>query len=251
MTNNTEKSMILREYSPAECDNQGLPLDWFKCQWCRGSGSRLHRPQDGGGMHVNGPKTCPDCDGQGSLRAAALMALWKHDQKDTGSGICVEGPSCPVLTHKARCEGCGHPMSDGEWEGLEVSEELVIANAEEKLELGSEPHRNGVHYSPCDERCRHQGPSWLEDGTSTSAGRLKLRRLGVWKGTGEPYEGTIKASWRIVDIRVGMEVMNLFKAGISVYDVTEFNNLDVWHLRPWDLRRENVALLCLRCWVET
>lgn len=47
-------------------------------------------------------------------------------------------------------------------------------------------------------------------------------------------------SWRPVDIRVGMV------AKCTLGD--RFDAGKVLQVRPFDLTRENVALLCLRCW---
>lgn len=51
---------------------------------------------------------------------------------------------------------------------------------------------------------------------------------------------TIEASWRPVDIRVGMVAKRTFG--------DRFEPGELLQVRPFDLTRENVSVLCLRCW---
>lgn len=69
-------------------------------------------------------------------------------------------------TDVKRCEGCGHPLSDGAWVGsrpLHIAEGfdfLLLDRVVEGLRHGVDERRLGerVHYSPCDEGCTHGGP---------------------------------------------------------------------------------------------
>lgn len=72
----------LRIYDPGECDSAGVPLAWERCRTCKGTGI-----VDEGAGDVNPPGApeviegpCVACGGHGSLRAAALAAIffaWK------------------------------------------------------------------------------------------------------------------------------------------------------------------------------
>lgn len=52
----------------------------------------------------------------------------------------------------------------------------------------------------------------------------------------------VEASWRSVEVRRGM----VGRRGLG----DRFDPMNVFHVRPWDLRPENLAVLCLRCWAE-
>jgi hypothetical protein len=79
---------------------------------------------------------------------------------------------------------------------------------------------DAVHYSPCDEGCRHAGPGreWFEVAVGDDP----------WAVTEDVSQVALtyprEASWRPVDVRV---------LG--------------W---PHDLRPEKLAVLCLRCFAE-
>jgi hypothetical protein len=64
----------LRIYDPAECSDDGKPLDWDRCRNCGGEGRKglwragsIVRVEDGVAS-----ATCAVCGGHGSLKAAAL-----------------------------------------------------------------------------------------------------------------------------------------------------------------------------------
>src|SRR5207249_382467 len=88
------------------------------------------------------------------------------------------GPCCEKCRRYApkmvqpdpRCEDCGHPMSEGTWDGVPLSERLdaahYLAGAEAAFVLGVDPGNYVIHYSSCDEWCRHGGPGrhrWLDE----------------------------------------------------------------------------------------
>jgi ribosomal protein L40E len=197
---------IFRLYQKPECDSNLVPLDWYRCRTCKGTG---RNPID--------DAHCWPCGGYGSLRAAALHALMT-----------------PVLHAsftdkvKIRCEGCGHPMSDGTWEGGGAWMRdpgylgMKLRQAEEALRLCLEPTGNGVLWSPCDEVCRHRGPgrylrteggSWVPV-TDTSMVDGQQALLGL----------PLEASWRQVAVRT---------LG--------------W---PMDLSLNNLKILCTRCYAD-
>lgn len=200
---------LLRLYSRAEWE--ALPCDpWERCPTCGGGGSLFaHRP------FQTTATGCPDCKGHGSARALAFDVLWKVGRGDRN----------PASAHRWRCEDCGHPMSEGTWEGLPKGDEdemigYVLARWSES-EWGdqteawiADQYPGVVHYSPCDEGCRHGGP---------------VRKLNAYgRGGGATYDALppgnregFEASWRQVDAR----------------------RLSWDH----DLRPGQLAVLCLRC----
>lgn len=208
-------SNVLRIYDPAECDEHGVPLDWERCRACGGTKRAPAKP----GMYDRAISidTCRTCDGHGSLKAAALAKL-RVAQWDR-----TTDPNARLEDHAIRCEDCGHPMSEGTWERIVPSDhpwaepktaDARIALAE--LRRGAEPHPPFVHYSPCDEGCRHGGP-------------MQANWAGVWdewepEGAQKTCDAIYRASWRPVDIRT---------LG--------------W---PHDLRPENLVVLCLRCYAD-
>lgn len=136
------------------------------------------------------------------------------------------------MDRPVRCADCGHPggpMSEGTWEGdppqgVERARTFCEQRAFDELRTGNlTPRLPVVHFSPCDEGCRHGGPgreltpatsrsvTLLEDPWSEYGGVAYLTSAGV----------AIEASWRLVDVRT---------LG--------------W---PHDLRPERLAILCLRC----
>jgi len=127
-------------------------------------------------------------------------------------------------------------MSEGTWEG-ELDHEFgaregfewaagKLGGGEEpwayEIGRGADPRLYPVHYSPCDEGCRHGGPMRAR-GVTTDDDRSPLQRYGrspVGGLVGDPV-----ASWRSVDVRT---------LG-----------------RPHDLRPGRLAVLCLRCHAAT
>lgn len=207
-------SAVLRVYDPGECDADGKPLDWERCRACEGKGHT-----EGGESWVAPGHTrtfvCSTCDGHGSLKAAALASQAYHDGH--------------------RCEDCGHPMSEGTWEGEtpDVARDPNLrhddlAHAERCLLQGVEPTGTPTRldfFSPCDEGCRHGGPGRWKEGTHPNHTWKPATRLGqTADGTLMLVlnEAPVEASWRPVDVR-----------------------LLSW---PHDLRPEHLAVLCFRCW---
>jgi hypothetical protein len=232
---------LLRICDPAECDERGVPLDWERCRACGGKGLN---------MSQHAASDCAKCGGHGSLKAAALAALKAHVWKRGG-----QHPEDPVT----RCEGCGHPMSDGTWvnppaAGLDrgplLDDEgirgLLTQPYSEHGFHGWAERRGAVHWSRCDEQCDHGSMGRIRDTQRGENGGQWLERAfnpeprahgGVVAGVRQGYE--VEASWRSVDVRVGMVAR---RAGL-----TTMNPLIV---RPFDLRPKNVAVLCLRCWAD-
>lgn len=241
-------SETLRIYDPAECDKNGVPLDWDRCRTCGESGrvtpldeadgplpfGEVYRDtyeaivrDDAQALGDAPPSsevmreqraTCLTCGGHGSLKAAALhflsYAQWNAVDLAWASGpLFVERPT--------RCEDCGHPMSEGTWEDPPIASDLGYMETRARGELAV---RNGVtwqavsvHYSPCDEGCRHSGPGrWFDN----DFGDWHVGDDVRW----QPRFHVADASWRPVDVRT---------LG--------------W---PHDLRPEKLAVLCLRCWAE-
>jgi hypothetical protein len=206
---------VLRVYTPAECDADGVPLDWEQCRECDGVG--WFPEEDAGGNQWR--ETCPVCEGHGSLKRAALDH-WRHS---VTIPVPYEGDPPITIPREVRCEGCGHPMSDGTWEGRRPPIEAgydAEGFARNALRRGDEPDFSplgyGVHYSACDEGCGHGGPvlrfnAYGRDGAA-SYDELPPIRDGFF------------ASWRQVDVR-----------RLS------------W---PCDLRPEMLAMLCTRCYAE-
>jgi hypothetical protein len=228
MTSTT--SALLRVYDPSECDDQGVPLDWERCQQCGGDGFTVEAdPADESGETPE-QVPCDRCETRGSLKAVVLAHFMARQRPDeTCSGDPDQGTcTCDTL----RCEDCGHPMGDGTWEGSEWGPRSGLSPAVgseawafEHLRRGNEPPREivgsatGTHYSPCDEECRHEGPTRFRhpagDFAFTYAEHPVNMRLAAESG------GVVEAPWRGVDVRT---------LG--------------W---PHDLRPERIALLCLRC----
>ena len=156
-------SGVLRIYDPAECDEHGVPLAWESCA-CSFS-SRI---------------PCHVCDGHGSLRAAALADCAMRQ----ASGLRPAPPT------GIRCESCGHPISEGTWEPERVWGRSIPEWVVRDLAAGREPRFAvpRVHYSPCDEECRH--------------GRdVGTRRVGTVMVAFDTSAWRTEASWRPVDVR--------------------------------------------------
>jgi hypothetical protein len=221
---------LLDIIDPDDCDKDGVPLDWERCRTCKGG--EVYIKTTSVGPSLSG-SNCPTCGGHGSLRAAVLAEI---------VGLTpVAGVPWPYEA-KPRCEGCGHPMSDGAWDGqwITTSPDYGDNNgwALAHLRLGDEPPREilGVpvctNWSPCDEGCRHGGPGRM-DGPGGPDGANVWMHFGpdvdaeAWARQAAPTIAAgiaVEASWRAVDVRT---------LG--------------W---PHDLRPEKLAVLCLRCWAE-
>lgn len=109
-----------------------------------------------------------------------------------------------------RCECCGHPLGRDVWEPLPLHPHTTLegelrsrylAAAERVLREGREPAELGyVHYSPCDEGCRHGGPV-----------RARHPREQAWEHWGRELtlpslpatyaHAEVQASWRPVATR--------------------------------------------------
>lgn len=230
-------SSVLRVYDPAECDEHGVPLDWEKCRTC-----------DGGLLPYVGwttvPVSCDVCGGHGSLKAAALAWFARtcpHGHKLVGINRdhhAKYDPCDRVSEAVCRCEGCGHPMSEGTWEGEHPHPrpDLLVGFALTELREGREPRTEvfdppgtfaggNHHFSPCDEGCRHGGP---------------------WRYRGEFVAG-VGADWIDPHGAVQLDPQVALARGFEVE--ASWRQVDVRTLGwPHDLRPEKLAVLCLRCW---
>lgn len=220
----------LRVYTPAECDVRGVPLDWERCRTCEGTSVVV---RNRGGIGKPEKWQCPTCDGHGSLKAAALAAL-------SLDGPLARNANHPLVNHgdarRVRCEDCGHPMSEGTWEGPrgEAPPEYIWRLFTDEVRSGRWPEAEWierriavVHYSRCDEGCRHGGPGRYKE--PPRSGEVRIWKswqandlAGPGRITDEALGNTVEASWRPVDVRC-----------LS------------W---PHDLRPEQLAVLCLRCY---
>lgn len=226
---------VLRIYDPAECSADGKPLDWERCRPCHGDGYLLfnygHTVEPDGSLGGRGMRStpCERCGGHGSLKAAALHH-WRH----TFSGPLPSRPGETVvydppimLPRDVRCEDCGHPMSDGTWEGGDGTYPDVFDYALTNIRSGQEPGVGvGIHYTSCDEGCRHGGPVRVHN----------------------PDQATDAPHWsEVLDFET--EVRHNVIAGMSVE--ASWRPVDIRTLGwPHDLRPERLAVLCLRCFAE-
>lgn len=224
---------VLRIYRPDECSADGIPLDWNRCRGLDeldgGMGS-LHEA-----MRQRG-EDCPSCGGHESLKAAVLAELIgtrRYRVYDSYHGEFMD-ISEPVENPIARCSSCSHKMSEGTWEDPSAAGSLSTvetrARGERLIMRGEEPRAidapgttASLHYSACDLLCKHGGP----DGETA----------GRWA---EWHPESVFASWRPVDIRVGMVAKRTLG--------DRFDPGNVLQVRPFDLTRENVSVMCLRCW---
>ena len=253
----TVESAVLRFYKMAECDEHGVPLDWDRCRACGGTGWRggaesLVTTGEGAVVGHMVPAdaaeptdadVCGTCKGHGSLKAAALVFRLRDRYEPIRPVSSVAEGEYPPLRERARCEGCGHPMNDGTWDGVPerypaAQLAAILDGALTDLCDGFEPAATttAVHFSPCDEGCRHGGPvrcagrrlhllvERLEPEGWTYVETTRFPAGAMAKAVGWDTGGRVEASWRQVDVRP----------------------LD-W---PHDLRPESVAVLCLRCWAE-
>lgn len=221
----------------SQCDHFGVPLDWGRCRRCQGAGVLMESltpgidPRDP--AHETREGDCPDCDGYGSLRALALATAKLRRIAGTD-----ESPD-PI-----RCESCGHPMSEGKWiwasldaglrfRGLVPDRARNWGVALEALRAGREPALPEVHCSPCDEGCTHGGPGRMNgpggpDGTN------------VWMHFGADVDAPRWQQQASPTLRVGLAVE------------ASWRHVDVRTINDWahDLRPENLAIACTRCWAE-
>jgi hypothetical protein len=267
---------VLRVYDPSECDSAGVPLDWERCRACEGDG------QQDGATTSKRMFRCSACDGHGSLRAAAMHEALRDQRDEELHLIDFYVPDVPDAlpddrqaaidqtaaairdvtaagreaarraAAQPRCEDCGHPAGEGEWEygtwlwagqvpGVtsvapegdarraawkQRSALLSLRDGQEPLRrLRYEPDQTlDVHWSPCDPRCLH-GPPFRLRVADVEEPQVVVEAdepAGRWAANVDPRFGPVMASWRQVDVRT---------LG--------------W---PHDLRPERLAVLCLRCW---
>ena len=219
---------VLRVHAPEACDSAGRPYGWAVCGDCTGGIA------DSGGT----VRPCTTCAGTDSIEARALREYLEQRGHTTGV---------------VRCEQCRHPRSDGAWDPPNHVSALngSTGHAEEhallRQRFGHCPvDTYGTHHSPCDPGCEHRGP------VSEQAGPLLARpsilqtppalvpitftaerpSVAAWL-----EHVTVYASWRRVALRVGQP-----------FDGMNPNN--PLHVRPFDLRVERLAVLCLRCWAR-
>lgn len=220
-------TFVLDVVDPPDCDAAGVPLDWECCR-CQN--------EIPGGMGsladalYQRDEVCPDCGGHGSLKAAALAAkfgLLRCASCDRGS--CVMHQESPIVP---RCEGCGHPMSDGVWEPERLPSALdgSLAYVEEHalLRLRSGDYQESeigaygpVHWSSCDGGCHHDGARRADAGILDVEWVYREADGSDVRFVAGP---TIQASWRAVDVR------------------------PLGHAH--DLRPHKLKILCLRCWTS-
>lgn len=165
-----------------------------------------------------------------------------------------------------RCEGCSHPMSEGTWDAQGRTEQwgrdedFILR----MLRQGREPQAWPIHFSSCDEKCRHSGPGRCR---GRSPGEIILDEYpwvecdALWTPDLE-----VEATWRQVIVRRGVmgakglakpctcghedsdgrgDVLDCVVHGIGP---SRFDPSSALHVRPFDLSPENVGLYCTRCW---
>ena len=255
---------------PRDCDEHGTPLDWLRCRGCGGPGIIRHDHVPGRRFN----EVCPTCDGHGCLKAAALARLllergrddhvtdvedvysehgsfaratcscgWESavmDDSDAHDAAWMHREHDPHPAHGvARCEDCNHLMGEGTWEGDINPHQTMpdkIAYVIQCFRLGKEPALEiGVHYSRCDEKCRHGGhmrmhnigPSIPED-TWVEVEGAHPNDPPVDVQAHVKFFDVVHASWRQVDVRVG----EIGRKGLG----ERFDPTNVLHVRPWDLR---------------
>ena len=216
---------------PSDCDEHGVPLDWERCR------ALIHQKPLRPPFDLS-HSLCSTCGGHGSLKAAALDAVracsryrnlqwpWfsphllaKTDTKEQIEERMgqLEAASVAMDAEVTRCESCFHPMSEGTWafEGPTWTDEDI----ELGLMSGGASNR---FYSACDERCEHDRVGRYRRGEKLDAGARPWRSKGEHPRPSAGWE--VEASWRPVAVRT---------LG--------------W---PHDLRLENLAVLCLRCYAD-
>lgn len=221
---------IFRYYKISECDERGFPLDWERCRKCFGSGILDGPDQGHGGIPT--AINCDRCDGHGSLKAASLFEAGDQRQVHRHPGATAYKPRSewPGSPFRVRCEDCGHPMSEGTWEhvGVEgwerVKDDCPLIPLRDPMTGSRMGPGFAVHYSPCDEGCRHGGPF-----------RCKREEGEPW--TFAPHPERLAADRRLIEVFFRVE---------ASWRPVDVRTLD----RPCMLEPEFLAVLCLRCWVE-
>lgn len=246
---------LLRVHSKREMESYGCD-PWERCPACLRDPGVCWRCEGAGCAECSASGRCSTCNGLKSGKAMVLAERATHEvpttigqrfidcgyRLQTLAGIdgddliYANGGSCSI-THCApqlvRCEDCSHPMSEGTWERVHHVERIIfpsyessLRTAEVELRAGREPQPMlQIHFSPCDKACKHSTRSY---GTE----RIYDEELGAWRfveGVGKPAElvragRKVEASWRPVDARR-----------------LSYDN---------DLRPEQTAVLCLRCFAE-
>lgn len=242
---------VLRIYKPDECSADGIPLDWDRCRACAPARDLVALAAAEGmydlvPVHQSSAAACSVCDSHGSLKAAVLAELTRCIC-DGESGRL--NPGCPRTKGDVpRCESCSHQMSEGTWEGRKPADDLLgdeglFERMADLLRRRIEPAGGPFHYSACDSLCDHGEPfryrvednDW--DYVTTTGSPVRGVRVA---GEMVAARGEVEASWRSVDIRVGMVAKRTLG--------DRFDPGKVLQVRPFDLTRENVSVLCLRCW---
>ena len=219
---------VLRVHPPEACDSTGRPYGWASCRDCTDGAA------DSGGT----VRACATCAGTGSLEARALQEYLEQRGHSTG-----------VL----RCEQCRHPRSDGAWDPPEPASALdgTFGHADEhallRLRFGNDPvDTYGTHHSRCDQGCEHRGPVSEQTGPLLTRPSILCTPPALVPITFTPQRPSVAAwlehvavhaSWRPVGLRVGQPFDGM-------------NPGNPLHVRPFDLRVERLAVLCLRCWAK-
>ena len=185
---------LLRVYTPEECGRDGYPFVWHRCDECNGEGTR-------------GDHYCEPCEGAGSVKN--------------------------MIRQRAghRCIRCGHPYKpgDGEWVEADGDGELASTPLFDNLSLADFPDRRprevqatrAVLWSPCDDRCTHDGPLRVFDGEQWQASPYVDNFTPAHIFDASEYE-QVQAAWRI----------------LTVHHLDE---------RKANLRWWNLTSLCQRC----
>lgn len=252
---------IFRYYKIDECDENGVPLDWNECRTCRGSGEVVEvltpRLDHRDPAFTTREWPCPTCNACGSLKAAALFELTQVPPYAALGNADI--PVAATFALPIRCQGCGHPMNEGTWEGDLLAAPrrqgnlmdresagggFIVLPDDAPIEQRQKAHRQAawtwikrgqepadyahiaVHYTACDRGCEHGGPVRL----MVPDEYMREEWFTVTEGERRDWEHgygdvrRIEASWRSVDVRM----------------------LD----RPCMLEREFLTVLCFRCFAE-
>jgi len=223
---------VLRFYARDEWDSGS----WENCSTCDGSGRTIGSVPGVPFAVCQVYENCPACDRHGSLRAAALAGRIASRMTQHADEFARHWKDGNILVH---CEDCQHPQSEGTWEPaktwtLQETTDTKLRVAATYLRAGKEPgdgeswpmSQQPVHYSRCDEKCNHGGPGRVQPADRAGlpedvACGWNIHRAEDWPDDNYSQPMTVEASWRSVDVR-----------RLS------------W---PHDLRRSQLAVLCLRC----
>ena len=218
---------VLRLYGPDVCDTvTGRPSDWLACRPCDATG-RFQPAGDTPGV------VCDTCHGHRSLHRAMLVALY-HLNRDALKLM----PGDPL-----RCEDCRHPLGHDIWDDDGHGDDRYSPQDRHVYALqclfdglAPDPGTAQIHHSACDVQCEHDCMAVArERGNGRSARR---RPTPPARSCASTASMTLTASSRHVDVRVGVWAILL----------PGFDPLNMLLVRPFDVRRENVAVLCARCW---